>query len=908
MRKITGIILIILLAICLSISGVGATITPNPTSWVQYIGDGTQTIFPYTWKVYATTDLVVIVTDATGDHVKALTTDYGVTGVGASTGGNVVFTTPPSGTVTISLSLLLRQDLHYVPNAPFPAATSEIALDRLAMELRQYVARTPLLDNQKPLRDVAFPPPAPNSIIGWDSSGTGLQTYQNLSSVAVPNIDYLGNYGNSLATAVTTIGNAATLLQVTVGTAVTADVIIPKNITLWPTPAGVITVANGATLTINGPLEASPYQIFSCSSTGKVVFGPDSAKSLYPEWWGAKADNATDSSVAMTACLVAAIDSGIEVKWASGTYKINSSVAATMAAGKTLTVSGSAGTVIDCSGITYSTGYNQPDVWGLAITGTPSTDPNNVVRLSNFKMIGGATDLGGLTGLRLDGVGQTILTSIIATGFPAMGIKTADVGFITAIGCNCSFNYQAGAHFGGQSTDADLTKSRGVRVFSGEYNSNGCGKGPAYDGLAGTQGIGYGLIANAQQVAIFGARCVSNDRYGIDFRGGSDVVVDGCYVYDSGLEGIHGSNYNIAPNGSVNVKIVNNTVDNNDRTVVGNIGGLFGINVGSESPQGTDAVPVDQILISGNTIKRTVQQAIYVPACKLPDGSTSLKKLIITNNQVQHTDQTDTAANNLIFTGFGGGTDYIDSAIIKDNQLENGGIYSGNGLTVDISGNSFYYTGAGAFHYPQQVIQSTTTNTIINYNKIDGPLLTWTINPFFHGAGGTYTGLANIREMKGNVVNGDHPAGLWDWVYNGGELSFKWASSVAANSTRACLDLTFSGASRKGVSLSWDSSGQSPSTAYLVNSKHLEPIKIDAAGTVVFQGASVYTSTPYITSHVGAGADVVVWKLTSGTNTFNLGVTPNYDTDLLVDVSCRYSGTISAITVTDPGVGPIYTQ
>ncbi len=45
----------------------------------------------------------------------------------------------------------------------------------------------------------------------------------------------------------------------------------------------MLVVANDVTLTLNGPLDAGLYQIFSCTGTGKVVFGAGSAGFLLPE-------------------------------------------------------------------------------------------------------------------------------------------------------------------------------------------------------------------------------------------------------------------------------------------------------------------------------------------------------------------------------------------------------------------------------------------------------------------------------------------------------------------------------------------------------------------------------------------------------------------------------------------------
>jgi hypothetical protein len=110
------------------------------------------------------------------------------------------------------------------------------------------------------------------------------------------------SYGATLQTAITAIGTTNTILRVPAGThAIAADLTIPKNITLKPERGAVAVVATTKTLTINGPLEAGDYQIFSCAGTGKVVFpkGPR----VNALWWGVVADGTTDNSTAMTQAL-----------------------------------------------------------------------------------------------------------------------------------------------------------------------------------------------------------------------------------------------------------------------------------------------------------------------------------------------------------------------------------------------------------------------------------------------------------------------------------------------------------------------------------------------------------------------------------------------------------------------------
>jgi hypothetical protein len=60
----------------------------------EYTGNGVTTIFPYTFRIFQKSDLVVQVVDLDENlTVLTLDTDYTVTGAGGYAGGNVTLTT-----------------------------------------------------------------------------------------------------------------------------------------------------------------------------------------------------------------------------------------------------------------------------------------------------------------------------------------------------------------------------------------------------------------------------------------------------------------------------------------------------------------------------------------------------------------------------------------------------------------------------------------------------------------------------------------------------------------------------------------------------------------------------------------------------------------------------------------------
>lgn len=110
----------------------------STTNKQSYNGNGSQSVFAYSFKIFAAADVEVYV----GTTVKTLSTHYTLSGVGAAGGGNVTFTTgniPASGTgnVTILRSLALTQGVDLVNYGRFDAEVIESQYDKLVMMVQQ---------------------------------------------------------------------------------------------------------------------------------------------------------------------------------------------------------------------------------------------------------------------------------------------------------------------------------------------------------------------------------------------------------------------------------------------------------------------------------------------------------------------------------------------------------------------------------------------------------------------------------------------------------------------------------------------------------------------------------------------------------------------------------------------------
>ena len=148
----------------------------------SYLGNGTLDTFNYTFKIFANSDLQVIIRSSLGtETVKTLTTHYTVTGAGSASGGTIVFTAGniPSATETVVIRRAVPQTqaIDYIANDPFPAESHEEGLDRSMMAIQQIqeeVDRSIKISRTNTMSSTEFTVGASNragKILGFDSAG-----------------------------------------------------------------------------------------------------------------------------------------------------------------------------------------------------------------------------------------------------------------------------------------------------------------------------------------------------------------------------------------------------------------------------------------------------------------------------------------------------------------------------------------------------------------------------------------------------------------------------------------------------------------------------------------------------------------------------------------------------------------
>lgn len=154
------------------------------------LGTGVQTTWPFTFKVFAETDIAVTTADSNGiETTLTYAVDYSVSlnaNQETSPGGTVTY--PISGTplpagsrLVIFGNLPYDQPLDLPSGGNFSPLALENQLDRATMQIQQLDER---MDRAIVLPvsvagtvDPVLPSPQSQTVIGWDVNGTGLQNY-----------------------------------------------------------------------------------------------------------------------------------------------------------------------------------------------------------------------------------------------------------------------------------------------------------------------------------------------------------------------------------------------------------------------------------------------------------------------------------------------------------------------------------------------------------------------------------------------------------------------------------------------------------------------------------------------------------------------------------------------------------
>ena len=152
----------------------------STTTKVSYSGNGSTTVFAYTFKIFAAAEITVIIRSSTGtETVKNLTTDYSLSNIGVDGGGNVTFgSAPASGdTVVLIRNTPNTQTLDLVENDPFLSSSFEDTLDKITHQLieqQEEIDRSIKVSRTNSITSSEFTTNASDrasKVLGFDSSG-----------------------------------------------------------------------------------------------------------------------------------------------------------------------------------------------------------------------------------------------------------------------------------------------------------------------------------------------------------------------------------------------------------------------------------------------------------------------------------------------------------------------------------------------------------------------------------------------------------------------------------------------------------------------------------------------------------------------------------------------------------------
>ena len=161
----------------------------STTNKVTYTGNDVASVFPYTFKVFANTELTVdkITISTEAVETLTLTTDYTVSDVGVASGGNVTLVAGALSTLyklVIKRVLPLTQGVDFIENDSAPAETFEEAYDRdimIAQQLQETIDRCLKMKVYSSGVTTTLPDPTAGYYLAWNAAGTAIENVVSIS-------------------------------------------------------------------------------------------------------------------------------------------------------------------------------------------------------------------------------------------------------------------------------------------------------------------------------------------------------------------------------------------------------------------------------------------------------------------------------------------------------------------------------------------------------------------------------------------------------------------------------------------------------------------------------------------------------------------------------------------------------
>jgi len=337
------------------------SVTSNIRKAGPYTGNGITTSYPFAFKVFNTSEVLVVQTDVAGNETTlALTADYTVTlntDQDANPGGTVdMLVAPAVGLlITLTSSVDETQSVTLTNQGGFYPTVINDALDRLTIITQQILESL-------------------GRKIGYGVSDTTTDVIPAASERANKFLAFDSN-GNVVASAVSvgTIPSSivSDLVTMRAGTVTNGEIVNLKYHTTSGAGGGgrfrgVTGAAPGAYIDNNGTI------IVPTGGDGSAAWLREDVGYVTPRMFGATGDGVTDD----TAAIQAAFASGVlHVHFPSGTYLLNAAI--TCAAGQVITGDGKLNSTIKCrndlSNITFLTLTGHSAMRDIALIGYNST-------------------------------------------------------------------------------------------------------------------------------------------------------------------------------------------------------------------------------------------------------------------------------------------------------------------------------------------------------------------------------------------------------------------------------------------------------------------------------------------------------------------------------------------------------
>jgi len=515
-----------------------------------------------------------------------------------------------------------------------------------------------------------------NVSLNWDSPGNVLTANAGVTISNLRDIDageYLiftgaGNFRfrdgtklklswfNHFRSAITYISTSKVTLVSSIPSTVDFSDTVPENVSIYVNNGGLVTVSTGITLTINGSFDAGDYQAFSCAGTGAVA----NLKHTSPTWFGLSSTATGANNQIYLTKAIASIVAGGEVNLSFGSYAVVGNWILNKSAtinfnNATLNFSTDAvdqGILVTANNVQFKDPIITGPQFALARAAQCGIKAYGI---DNFATLAAPTYISGLKiiGGRITNWGRAGIEMQFVEDFEISGVSIENV-------------YYYG--IAGSSVKNGRIHHNEIRNITGT-----------------TAGTIYGNILTVDSHA--GSTAVTDPA-------SRDVLVDHNYIYNiptwQGLD----------THGGVNITFNENVI----------IDCKWGINASSYTSSFGIDYPVENTVITGNTIITTVAAPSYGIAVSGSGTAINLRGMI---------------ANNII-RGHGNGVYVVNhsNAVITGNNISDfsvSGIYLYHDFAdVNVTNNTIGLARVGATGYPIYIgtAASHTSNTGLIANNV----------------------------------------------------------------------------------------------------------------------------------------------------------------------------------------------